>query len=120
MEIAMSDQKFEKREWNFESNNWALGVALILVGGLFLLDTFDVLHINMTNWWAIFILVPGLNMAVTGWRRYQATQSTSSRNTTFWGIMLILLAFSFFFSIAWSFIFPLFLVGAGVYLLVLK
>jgi hypothetical protein len=116
----MSDRKFENREWKFENNNWALGVALILVGGLFLLNTFDVLNINLMNWWAIFILIPGLNMTVNGWRRYQADQSSSSRNTAFWGLMLIILAFSFFFNIAWSLVFPLGLIGVGVYLFFLK
>ena len=116
----MSDQNFEKQEWNIDNNNWALGIALILVGGLFLLNTFNIIHVNLMNWWAIFILVPGLNMAVNGWRRYQATQSTNSRNTAFWGVLLIALAFSFFFNITWSIVFPIAMIGAGVYLFFLR
>jgi hypothetical protein len=98
-------------------NNWALGIALIILGSLFMLDTFDILNINLHNWWAIFILIPGLNMAVKGWREYRETYSSSSRNTGFWGLVLIVLAIAFFFNISWNLIFPIGLVGVGVYLL---
>lgn len=110
----MSEQN-DKR-WKYDNNNWALGIALILIGGLFLLDTFDLVNINLTNWWAIFILIPGLNMATNGWRRYQQDQTSQSRNTAFWGLMLIILAATLFFNITWSFVFPVALIGAGIYL----
>lgn len=98
-------------------NNWALGIALILLGSLFLLDTFDILNINLHNWWAVFILIPGLNMAARGWREYRESGSTSSRSTGFWGLVLIVVAVTFFFNISWNLILPVVLMGAGVYLL---
>lgn len=107
----------EVRGWQGSSDNWAVGIALILVGGLFMLDTLGILDIRLTNWWAIFILIPGLSMTVRGWRRYQASQSRHSRNTGFWGLFLIILAVSLFFNIAWELIFPVALIGGGVYLL---
>lgn len=109
--------KQDRVGWGFQNNNWALGIALILVGGLFLLDTFNIMNINMTNWWAIFILIPGLNMAVSGWRQYQRDGSTSSRNSGFWGLVLIIVAFTFFFNITWNFVFPAVLIAGGIYLL---
>ena len=112
----MTNENNEKNDWKFENNNWAVGIALILIGALFMLDTFNLVNINLTNWWAIFILIPGLTMTVNGWRRYQDNQSHSARNSAFWGLMLIILAFTFFFNIAWSFVFPLGLIGAGIYL----
>jgi hypothetical protein len=117
-EIDNNKNGFERSfELNFDDNTWIVGIALILVGGLFMLDSFGIMNINMTNWWAIFILVPGLNMAITGWRRYQEDQSASSRKTGMIGLFLILLACTFFFNIAWSLIMPVFLIGIGVYLL---
>lgn len=110
----MSNQNKERK---FETGNMAVGVALILIGILFLLDTFGLVNINLTNWWAVFILIPGINMTVNGWRRYQENQYLGSRNTAFWGLMLIILAFTLFLNIAWSFVFPLALVGVGIYLL---
>lgn len=111
----MSEQN-RRFQWQYDNNNWALGIALILIGGLFLLDTFDILNINMANWWAVFILIPGLNMAANGWRRYQDSQSRHDRNTAVWGLLLMILAFTLFFNIAWSYIFPLALIGVGIYL----
>jgi hypothetical protein len=56
-------------------------------------------------------------MAVSGWRRYGETGSRNGRNSGMWGLALILMAFAFFFNIAWHLIFPVILIGGGVYLL---
>ncbi len=118
MTNELKDKDNESRMgWRFENNNWALGIALVLVGVLFLLNTLNLMDINLTNWWAIFILIPGLNMAVSGWRQYQRDGSFSSRNSGFWGLILIIVAFTFFFNISWSYVFPVVLIGGGIYLL---
>ena len=98
-------------------NNWAMGLALIIVGTLFMLDTFDIMNINLHNWWAIFILVPGISMAVRGWKEYREVGTKSSRSTGFWGVVLIIVAGSFFFNISWNLVFPIILMGLGIYLL---
>ena len=95
-------------------------LALIVVGGLFLLDSFNLVNINLVNWWAVFILIPGVSMAVNGWRRYQDTQSSSARNSLMWGMGLILIAFTFFFNISWNLIFPIVLIGVGGYMLLFR
>ena len=104
-------------EFSFDNNNWIVGLALIVVGGLFLMDSFGILDVNLTNWWAVFILIPGLNMAISGWRRYQETQSDSSRKSGMIGMFLIVIACTFFFNISWHLIFPVILIGGGIYLL---
>jgi hypothetical protein len=117
-EIEKREEKSERSiEVGFDTDNWIVGLALILVGGLFLLDSFNLVNINLVNWWAVFILIPGLSMTIKGWRRYQEDQSTSSRNSGMWGMALILMAFAFLFNISWNLIFPAFLIGAGAYLL---
>ena len=117
MESESKTREPKPFSWDPKDNSWAIGIALILVGALFLLDTFDILNINLTNWWAVFLLVPGLNMTLSGWRRYGTTGSKSGRRTGMWGMALIIMAFAFFFNIAWSWIFPVVLIGAGIYFL---
>jgi hypothetical protein len=104
-------------EWQFDNNNWIVGVALIVIGGLFLLDRMNIMNINLINWWAVFILIPGVSMAANGWRRYQETQSVSARNSGMWGVVLILIAFTFFLNVSWNLIFPILLIGVGGYML---
>ena len=120
----MSDES-ENKENGFErsfdlgskNNNWIVGLALIVVGGLFMLDSFNLVNINLVNWWAVFILIPGVSMTVNGWRASQEGQSTHSRNSMMGGLGLILLAFAFLFNIAPELIFPVLLIGVGAYLL---
>lgn len=119
------DLKNNKQEtrlpgWAGWDDNWAVGIALVLVGGLFLLDTFNILNLVTGNWWAIFILIPGLNMAIRGWRGYGETGARASRRSGIFGLILILIAFTFFFGISWSYVFPAILIGIGVYILLLK
>jgi hypothetical protein len=119
----MSDDlnKNEKlSNWASWDDNWATGLALILVGGLFLLHTLNLITIAIYNWWAVFILIPGLNMAIKGWQGYGRTGAKSARRTGFWGLVLILVAFGFFLNISWSYIFPAILIGVGLYILLTK
>ncbi len=117
-EFENKENGFERSiELGFDNNNWIVGLALIVVGGLFMLDSFNLVNINLVNWWAVFILIPGVSMTINGWRAYRNNQSASSRNSAMWGLGLILLAFAFLFNISWSLIFPVFLIGAGAYML---
>ena len=110
-----------KVQWEFKnSSDWAVGIALIIIGGLFLLDSLNILHIHLVNWWAVFILIPGINMTVKGWRGYRETQSQSSRSTALWGMCLILVAFGFFFGVSWNLLFPVALIGLGGYMLLFR
>jgi uncharacterized membrane protein YhaH (DUF805 family) len=123
--MMTDDMKSNKKEtrfpgWAAWDDNWAVGIALVLVGGLFLLDTFNILNLVTGNWWAIFILIPGLNMALRGWRDFGETGTKTSRRSGIFGMILILIAFTFFFGISWSYVFPAILIGVGVYILVLK
>lgn len=120
----MSD-KINNKETRFPSmagwdDRWGLGIALVLAGGLFLLDTFDILNLSLVNWWAIFILIPGINIAIRGWRDYGQTGSSSSLRSGFFGLILILIAFAFFFGLSWNLLFPAILIGVGLYILIQK
>lgn len=77
----------ESSAWDWRmsgSNSWIWGAVLILVGGLLLLQTFypDLpVIINAGNWWAIIILVFGVNMIGRGWTIFQ-------HNGRIWGPLL--------------------------------
>lgn len=119
----MSEEQNNDKSIKFggnSDNNWAVGIALIILGGLFMLDTFNIFNIRMHNWWAIFILIPGLSMAARGLREYRNTSSLTGRNTGFWGLAMIVFAIALFFGISWNYLFPIGLVGAGIYLLLFR
>lgn len=53
----------------------AAAVALILIGGIFLLRNFDVIDIGH-NWWAWFMLIPIAYILSSAWRRRQENGGT--------------------------------------------
>ena len=101
---------------NDRNENWAIGIALIIVGGLFMLDSFNILNIHMHNWWAVFILAPGLTMVVNAYQDYQDTKTVDTSGL--WGLLMIVFATALFFDISWNLIFPVGLIGVGLYMLI--
>ena len=104
------------------SNRMTWGIALIVLGGLFLLDTLNIAPIHFYNWWSIFIMVPGINFLITAYQRYQHDRVFSEpvRRAGFRGILLVLVALTFFLNIDWGIMFSIFLIGAGLYLLLMR
>ena len=104
------------------TNRMTWGIALIVLGGLFLLDTLNLVPIHFYNWWAIFIMVPGINYLITAFQRYQQDRELSDpvRREGFRGILLVLIALTFFLNIDWGIMFSMFLIGGGLYLLLMR
>ncbi|MGD8457956.1 MAG: DUF5668 domain-containing protein [Anaerolineales bacterium] len=113
----------EWKDWGKHySNRMTWGIALIVIGGLFLLDTLNVAPIHFYNWWAIFIMVPGINFIITAFQRYQQDREFSEpvHRAGFRGILLILVSLTFFLNFDWGIMFSIFLIGEGLYLLLLR
>lgn len=113
----------EWKDWGKHySNRMTWGIALIVIGGLFLLDTLNIVPIHFYNWWAIFIMVPGINFLITAFQRYQQDREFSEpvHRAGFRGALLILVALTFFLNFDWGIMFSIFLIGAGLYLLLLR
>ena len=109
--------------WDWSgTESWAWGGSLVLIGVLYLLNNFGATFIRIQNWWAIFILAPGLSMLARALRRYQETGKATrgSRRAGIWGIITIGIALSFLFGMGWAIIWPALLIAGGVYLLALK
>jgi hypothetical protein len=110
-------------EWDMSmegSSGWIWGVVLLLGGGLLLAQNlwgFDLLKLH--NWWAIFILVPGIasfSQAIRGYQ-FSGQLSPNVRRKALSGFFLTALAVTFFFDLSWSLIGPVFLIGLGLFLL---
>lgn len=98
------------------SESWIWGFVLIIAGGLLMLRNYtDINFINLHNWWAVFILVPGISKLVNAFNRARSGGSVGRQ--AFGGGILVLLGLSFLFAIDMSLIWPLFLILGGVGLL---
>ncbi len=97
-----------------EHNQWIGGVILVTVGAALLLTT--VFGVVLHNWWALFILVPGLAKLVGAVQSYgrDGRFSHRARHNFTWGLILTLVACTFFFSWSWSAIWPVFLIVFGL------
>jgi hypothetical protein len=94
--------------------HWGAGIALIVLGLVFLLSNVTGFHLD--NWWALFILIPAAGSFSEAWRNYQrhGRFTRSSRNSLLWGIIISLVAFTFLLDLDWGLIWPVFLIIGGL------
>lgn len=98
---------------------WAIGLILILIGGLYLLNNMGVLP-EINNWWALFILLPGIGTfsASIGAYRRNGGQLTMDVILLFIaGLLFFGLTAVFLFELNFGWLWPLFLIAAGLLLL---
>lgn len=111
----------ETNGWNWAGDqSWLWGIVLVVGGALLLLQNFTTLRfLNTGNWWAIFILVPGLSNLLQAWRSIQQDGRLTPRNRSnaFWGVALTVVALTFFLNISWSLMMPILLIAGGTFLL---
>jgi len=95
------------------------GVVLILIGALILIDNWAGLHLR---WWALFILIPAISSLASAWRIYRAEGSltNAARGPLLGGAVLLLVAGIFTFNLSWVTLWPLFLIIAGVGVLIAR
>lgn len=94
---------------------WMPGLVLILLGGYFLLQNMGILRLD--NWWALFILIPAFGALGTAYTAYVNSGgrfSVAVRGSLVVGVILTLLAMGFLFELPMRFIWPLFLIVAGL------
>lgn len=91
------------------------GIALVVLGGVFLLANLTGLTIN--NWWALFILFPAFANFQQAWRSFHrhGRLSASARGAITGGLILTLVASAFLFDfISWAIIWPSLLIILGI------
>lgn len=111
LETTPSSQPATKQH---NPEQWTGGLILIGIGLFFLLS--NVANFSLHNWWALFILVPGLSKLIHAGQLYREHGRFNHRvrQAFTWSIILILVACTFLFSWSWGAIWPLFLVVIGL------
>lgn len=112
----LTQEKSDKASSGDRKPSWVPGVVLILIGGVFLLRNYY--PGTLENWWALFILFPALSNFSRGVELIRTVGfNRSARSHMFWGIFFSLLSASFLFSLDFSLIWPVFLIFAGLAML---
>jgi hypothetical protein len=96
---------------------WFAGVLMILLGVILLLDQ---LHIPfLTNWWALFILIPAFWSFIAAWDAFKDAGRLTRRagGPLAAGILLTLLALIFLFNLTVGIFWPALLILGGLALL---
>jgi hypothetical protein len=94
---------------------WVVGGVLILLGVFFIIR--QVSGFPLTNWWALFILIPAIGSLATALQMYQKNGrrfTAASRGPLVGGLVLVALAAIFLFGIPWAWAWPLFVILAGL------
>jgi hypothetical protein len=127
---ARADYREQKREYRATrraerrearlSGGWVAGAILVVIGVLLLLQTTGIANFNLTNWWALFILIPAIGALSSGVGMYQnaGNQLTAPAVGSFViGVVLFLVSMGFLFNLNWTYLGPALLILAGVALL---
>jgi hypothetical protein len=100
-------------------DGWIPGLILIGLGTLFLFSNV----FNMTlisNWWAIFILIPAFSKLNCAWQEYRraGTWTDAARSALVGGALIGTVALIFLFGLSWGTFWPVLLVifGLGILL----
>ena len=91
-------------------------VGLVIIGlGLVFLVT-NLTGFQLTNWWALFILIPGIASFFNAWNAYRedGRWSKRARGGILGGTVVILVAFVFLFNLDWGQVWPVFLILVGL------
>jgi hypothetical protein len=99
------------------SNAWVGGAVLMLIGGILLLQNFDLFHLR--NGWALFFLIPVIFNLVSAYGVYQRHgRFTPAVFGSLMGVLVLLgLMSAFLFDVSWGTLWPLFLILGGLSLL---
>jgi drug/metabolite transporter (DMT)-like permease len=95
---------------------WIIGIILIVLGGLFLMRTMGA-DVPLTNWWALFILIPAFGALSAAWRMYRQADhrlTTAARSSLLVGLALSFITFMFLFEISWTYVGPILIIVVGI------
>ena len=110
-------ERAEFRAARRESAPWLGGAILILIGVILLLQNVNIL--TLTNWWALFILIPALSSFANGWTEYRQASALNAHasRSLIGAIFLMVLSFAFLFGINTAYFWPVILILGGLSLL---
>lgn len=98
---------------------WFIGLLLIVIGGLYLLQDMGYLP-TFTNWWALFLLLPGvgvLSAAISAYRQNGGHWTTEVMGLFLGSLLFFGITAVFLFELNYGWLLPVFLIAAGLLLL---
>lgn len=102
------DERKEDKLANYRPSVW-VGFLLIGVGAIFLFNLFPV--IQLTNWWALLILIPGLSKLAGG---ISGRRNRARDGSIIGGLILTFIGFTFLFGLSLGSLWPVFLIIGGL------
>lgn len=106
-------------DWRWDGgSSWIWGAILIIGGGVMLLQ--NIFHFQIFyNWWAVFILVPGMQLLGQAVRmnKERGMKGGDVQRKAIGGLFLTALALSFFLNVGFNVMGPAFLIVFGLFLL---
>jgi hypothetical protein len=118
--VSRREARRQRREQRLadpsQGGAWIVGMILIVLGGLFLMRTMGIVDISLTNWWALFILIPGFGALSAAWRTYQeeGRLTGAARGSMLVGLVLTFITLMFLFGISWTYVGPLLIIAVGI------
>jgi hypothetical protein len=115
-----AERRAQRRAERRNEVPWLGAAILIALGAVFLLQNLGI--ITLTNWWALFILIPAGGSFANAWRIYRATGEWGpAAGPLIGGLIFTALALMFLFNISlginWGTFWPLLLIAGGIALL---
>jgi hypothetical protein len=95
-----------------------VGIAFVLFGIIMILQTAHLVFLN--NWWALFIMIPALSLFGRAWTRARDSGGRFTRRVAgaiSGGLFISAVALFFLFNVDWGRYWPVFIVLAGLNLL---
>ncbi len=116
-EVENEEQESSGSDHGRPHNGWMPGLIIIGLGIVFLVS--NVTGFQLENWWALFILVPGVVSFVNAWNAYRddGRWSKRARGGLVGGSIISLVAIIFLFNLDWGQIWPVFLILIGANIL---
>ncbi len=95
------------------------GLALIVIGGIFLARNFDLVYFGR-HWWAFFLLIP-LFYTFSAYQRHRRAAggkfTPEARNSFIGMLSIAFIMCVFLFELRWHAVWPVFIIIAGVSML---
>ena len=95
--------------------SWIIGIVLVALGGILLVQR--LVGLQLTNWWALFLLIPAFGAFDSARKRYRERGTAFSGSGTgsfVTGLSLLAVTAIFLFGLNWGTIWPIFIILAGV------
>lgn len=115
----LRDQERQERRAARGESGWIFGIILVLLGVLLWLQNMNA--VTISNWWALFILLPAFGALASAWRMYSRQQEVSAGviSSFFFGVVLlgVVVVFVFNLTLYWGIVLPVLLIFGGVSML---